>query len=182
VITDLGDVPLSGALWIAGRILDETGEGRVLDIRFDPCDASGRVGPTYSGIYAVRSKAEGTFRVDGLASGFCRLEVLSDGDLAACVAVFDVREHPVENATLTVTHGVPFIVEPAGHQGADARFAVLDETGLRIASRGLSEPSPVRVQLAPGRYTVEFTSTRDDPAPRTVRFEIVRDPVTIAMR
>ncbi len=183
-IVDLGDVPMEAGSWVAGRILDETGQGLVLNVRFDPCEPDGRIGPVFSTIYGIPTKRDGSFRVSGLAPGFHRLEVMpNDGqELAESVAVFDVRDGPIENATLTVTAGVPFVVDPDGQHGPDARFAVLDEKGVRIVSRLLTEPSPVRVRLAPGRYTVVFKSSREDPDPRISSFEIVREPVVVRMR
>ncbi|MCY2959282.1 MAG: carboxypeptidase-like regulatory domain-containing protein [Planctomycetota bacterium] len=179
---DLGDVALDAGYWVSGRILDETGQGVSFNIRFDPCEADGRTAPIFSTVYAYPTKADGSFRVTGLAPGFHRLEVMTDGELAECVAVFDVRNGPVENASLTVTAGVPFAVDPDGKHGPGARFAVLDEKGVRVVSRIVDQPDPIRVRLAPGRYTVEFKSSREDPEPRTTAFEIVRDPVVVRMR
>lgn len=179
---DLGDVALDAGYWVSGRILDETGKGDVFSLRFDPCEADGRTGPVFSSIYTISTKSDGTFRVTGLAPGFHRLEVMGDGDLAECVDVFDVRAGPVENVSLTVTAGVPFVVDPDGKHGPGARFAVLDEKGVRVVSRLVDQPEPIRVRLAPGRYTVEFKSSREDPEPRTTAFEIVRDPVVVRMR
>ncbi len=184
-VNDLGDVPLPKGHWVAGRILDETGKGAKCSIRFDPCEPDGRIAPIFGAIWTFPTNADGTFRVPGLTPGFHRLEVMSDSDessLAECVAVFDVREGPLENATLTITSGVPFIVDPDGRHGPGARFAVLDEKGVRVVSRVVAEPEPVRVRLAPGRYTIEFKSSREAPNPRTAAFEIVRDPVVVRMR
>lgn len=181
-VVDAGDVTMPAEQWVSGRILDETGRGGVFSIRFDPCAPDGRIAPLYAGIYAFHTKPDGSFRVPGLAPGFHRLEVMGEAELAECVAVFDVREGPVENVTLTMTAGVPFVVDPDGKNGPGASFAVLDERGVRVVSRTVAEPDPVRVRLAPGRYTVEFQSSRRDPEPRTAAFEIVRDPVVVRMR
>ncbi len=181
-VVDVGDVTMPAEHWVSGRILDETGRGGVFSVRFDPCDPDGRIAPIYAGIYAFHTKPDGSFRVPGLAPGFHRLEVMGEAELAECVAVFDVREAPVENVTLTVKAGVPFVVDPDGKNGPGASFAVLDERGVRVVSRTVAEPEPVRVRLAPGRHTVEFQSSREDPAPRSVAFEIVRDPVVVRMR
>ncbi len=179
---DLGDVPMSRGYWVSGRVLDETGRAGACDIRFDPCDADGSVAPLYGGIYVSRTEPDGSFRITGLAPGFHRIEVMAKGKSAECVAVFDLRNGPVENVTLTVTAGVPLVVDPNGKEGPEARFAVLDEKGVRVVSRLVAQPDPVRVLLAPGRYTVESRSSREDPDPRTAAFEIVRDPLVMRMR
>jgi len=184
-VNDLGDVALPKGFWVAGRILDETGAGAKYTIRFDACERDGRVAPNFGTIWSFPTKSDGSFRVTGLAPGFHRLEVMSEGDertIAECVAVFDVREGPVENARLTVTNGVPFVLDPDGKHGPDARFAVLDEAGVRVLSRLVPDAAPMRFRLAPGRYTVEFKSAREDPAPRTVPVELIRDPVVVTMR
>jgi hypothetical protein len=150
----------------------------------DPCEPDGRTTPGPDAIIVQRSKPDGTFRIGALEPGFHRLEVMAGErrEQAACVAVFDVRGGPVEDALLTLVPGVDLVVDPDGKHGDVARFAAFDEKGVRILSRGVREPAPMRVRLAPGRYTVEFTSARDDPAPRTVPVELIRDPVVVTMR
>ena len=49
---------------------------------------------------------------------------------------------------------------PGGRIGDGAR-----EEGVRVVSRIVDQPDPIRVRLAPGRYTVEFKSSREDPEP-----------------
>jgi len=184
-VNDLGDVPMAKGYWVAGRILDETGEGAKCSIRFDPCEPDGRIAPIFDAIWTYPTKGDGTFRVAGLAPGFHRLEVMGESGeskWAECVAVFDVRNGPIENARLTLTLGVPLVVDPDGKHGPGVRFAVIDENGVRVVSRLVTEPQPVRVSLAPGRYTIEFKSSREDPDPRTSAFELVREPVVVQMR
>lgn len=181
-IVEVGDVLVSRGQWIAGRILDETGKGSAFSIRVDACEADGSMAPLYGAIFGSRTDPDGRFRISDLAPGFHRLEVTGERDIADCVAVVDVRNGPVENLTLTVTKGVWLVVDPDGKHGSAARFAVIDEKGLRVVSRLVDAPEPVRVRLAPGRYTVEFRSSREDPEPRTAAVEIVRDPVVVRMR
>ncbi|MCY2959283.1 MAG: hypothetical protein NTY35_03880 [Planctomycetota bacterium] len=181
-VVDLGDVPLVQGLSIAGQVFDESGQAGVFLIQFDPCQPDGRVGTTGSNV-AFETKETGSFRYDGLKPGHYRLAVFTDAakGQAETVVVVEVGEVPLENVRIVVARGVSFSVDPAGRHAAGASFTVIDERGVRLLARPLSDPTPARVLLAPGRYTVEFRSSRDDPIQRTQAVELVRDPVVIQM-
>ncbi len=180
---DLGDFYLDEGRVISGRIVDAVRSRGAFDIRIDGCDANG--GTSRSArpqLLVVRSKSDGSFRVEGLAPGFHRLEVLQTdaGKSALCVSVFDVREGSVENAQLHVQPAVPFIVDPAGRNGPEARIHILDARGVLVADRSLAEPSPVRMNLASGIYNLEAWQRASDTPTRSV-IQISSDPVVIDM-
>lgn len=152
---DLGDVALEPEQWISGTVVDEEGNGAVVDLRFDRCSDEGEPFPHLGSIYVVASKESGEFRIGALSRGVYQVSsTQANGDTRLLRQIVDTRNGPVENLRLELMRGIPLVVRGRDADWRHVRYRIHGE-GASGKERKLSAEAPQRIHLAPGAYEIE---------------------------
>lgn len=176
---DLGDIALEPEQWLSGTVVDEEGNGAVVDLRFDPCSDDGEVLPHLGSIYTVASKESGEFHIGNLARGVFQLSsTQANGDTRLVRRIVDTRNGPVENLRLELLHGVPLVVRGRDADWRHVRYRIHGECVSGKERKRHSE-SPQPIHLAPGAYEIEARGK--DGATRRIPIVIAYTPVELEL-
>ncbi len=179
--TDFGDIPLSRACSISGRVVDGGGTGKPGIVFYADTASLSRSAPG-SPSTAVSVATDGSFRIDGLSRNRYRLRFVPEETYAfgASVVVVDLQAGSVENVMIKVERGTPLVVCASDERWPLVHFDVVDAQGVTMFTSRLFGPEPQKLPLAPGQYEMEVRVGGVVESPRR-KITIANDPVELSL-
>jgi len=180
--TDLGDVPFGREAWIAGRIVDEAGNGIAAHLQVDPYDGASKVATRPMSIESQGSNGEGLFRVGNLSRGVYLFRVRDrDGPWPLFAKLVDTSSGPIDDLEIELVRGVPLLLSSSDERWSAVRYTIFDSAGLPLVSSQLWSPEPWKILLAPGSYEIEARLAGAPDSARRIPITIGSEVVQIAL-
>ncbi len=180
--TDLGIVELGREVWVAGRIVDETGAGIATLLQADLYDRELHTAARPMVIERHESDAEGKFRIPNLARGTYLLRTRDpEGPWAQSATLVDTTTGPIDDLRIVLVRGVPLVLSSSSEHWSAVRFTIRDASGQPVLSSQLSSPDPWKILLAPGTYELETRRGEAADSVRRISIVIDSEPVELVL-
>jgi hypothetical protein len=163
-VLDLGTLRLQPATEISGTIVDPEGISPDHHLTCRSLEAISFPQPLDLP-YAYRADAGGRFSIFDAGRGR-HVVIVQAPDRAIASVVADTSAGPVRDLRIVLTAGTTVTLEPAVDPGT--LLALQDANGTPVWSSLLDDDDPIRLRLAPGRYSLAIHDPGGSVANRTM--------------